>query len=248
MKPNVKKSNRRIAYLFFAIMFFSTLGWVFTQYLDPYLQQLGSIEMASDQTEQQIANLQLRIENSPTAKEDQSEVLQDIIRLQQGYVTDLNQEDVLLLLDMLAAQNGVRLGLITFEDLNQSLEESYDSFQEEARQYFSREAELQPVFLNNAAESPGVPAPLPLDELRVSLRLYGTYNDCLSLIQSLENLPYDMAITGCSMVPDEGSVLRTTLDLWFFALPNTFDQNNRIAEVTYTDFRLRENPFEYISH
>jgi hypothetical protein len=251
---NAEISAKSLKLLVLILLILVALAWCFLTFAQPYLQQAEQIELQTEQINLQTELLDHNIKEADNAREAQIQLQQQIITLQQNHFTKMTQEDVILLLDMLAKDTDVNLLNIGFSDPDESQGEDHAAISEEYRQYFPESGD--PVYYRlkedeSDSESSDAPTSLPLDELIVSLSLDATYENSLNFIRTLENLPYDVAVTNFSMVPDyteeENPLLRVNLNLWFYALPDTFDQDNRIVRVAPVSYDTRGNPFVVVS-
>lgn len=253
---NAEISAKSLKLLVLILLILAALAWFFLTFALPYLQQAEQIDLQTEQLNLQVELLDYNIKETDNAQEAQIQLQRQIITLQQNHFTKMTQEDVILLLDMLAKDTDVNLLNIGFTDPDESQGEDHAAISEEYQQYFPEAGE--PVYYhlkedetNSDSESNDTPTSLPLDELLVSLSLDATYENSLNFIRTLENLPYDVAVTNFSMVPDyteeETPLLRVNLNLWFYALPDTFGQDNRIVRVAPVTYDTRGNPFIVVS-
>lgn len=256
MNLNMEITPKALKIIAVVVVLLVALGLAFMNYYLPFLQEAGTLEQEVDSLSLEASILREKINTVQELKNQQLALVETIMALQDEHFTRITQEDIIVLLDVLAGETGVLLGDLGFTDPDLGQGEDSQAISDEFQQYFPEDG--APVYYDlgeeeeeEPAEEEG-PATLPLDELLVSTTIEGSYRDCMRFLNTLETLPYDVGLTNYSIIPTQGedglpTGVMVNLNLWFYALPDTFRQDNRIIRVEPVDVAPRENPFRPVT-
>ncbi len=186
---------------------------------------------------------------------EQASLQENLIKRQNSYFTQLHQEDIIILLDTLARDLDIRLGNLSFSDPTLGAADAItldrlaweQEFESIAALLQGEADHINPSLVINDTEE-DAPMTLQLQELLVGVHMEGSYQQCISFIQAIETFPYDVGINNFSIQPVASDILTdqvsVSMNLWFYALPDPFAQDNRLIRVTAQSSAPKTNPFQ----
>lgn len=261
MNLNMEVTPRQIRYLAIILVVGLLMVFLFSRFALPYLRQARQLEEELEALALDQSLLLSRLDKEAGLREEIKALEKDIYQSQEGYYTQLFQEDIILQIKKMANQAQLTLGNLSFAEEDQGLEEtlaaqegldalgypSPDPDQGQDSVPAKVQAFLEALKGQDDGEKdtgPDAQSALPLKHLYVSLEMQGSYQRQAAFLRELDNLEYEIILSKLNQFTDPQGGVYGFVDLHFFALPDPLGQNNRIEEVSPLNLSPRPNPFQ----